>query len=172
MRHWIYGIAFIALLAPGVATAQWAPDALPDIPDAQKAPGERLIGGQPEPHHLVQASEAGVRHVVNVRDRGEFDDWDVEALVEELGMTYHRAPVGGPADLDAARVEAFDGALEEIGQEPALIYCASGNRVGSLFALRAGWIQGDELEEAVDHGRSHGLTGLEDSVRDLLEEGS
>lgn len=136
-------------------------------------PRENLLThGQPEPHEMVIVERAGGRHVVNLRGEDEFDAWDAEALVTVLGMQYHHLPVANAGALSRERVARFDGILETIGDEPALIYCASSNRVGAMFALRAAWLQGMETEAAIAVGREHGLTRLEGHVRELLTDTS
>lgn len=141
----------------------------PAIEGAQNPRAEWLVTGQPQPHELVAAHRAGARHVVNARGLGEFDQWDEKALVNELGLNYHHVPIGSPEDLDREAIESFDRILAEIGDEPALMHCASGNRIGALFALRAGWLQGKDDDTAIEIGRKHGLTALEDHVRRALE---
>ncbi len=130
----------------------------------------RLIGGQPEPHQLVAAREAGFEHVFNARGTEEFDGWDEAALVEALGMTYHRLPIARAGDLNREALAEFDRILQDIGDQPAVLHCASGNRVGALYALHAAWHKGFDTEQALELGRAHGLTGLEGQVRSLLEE--
>lgn len=162
-------LVLLALLVSACATtpdtARW-----PDIDGAKTPAANRMISGQPTPAELVAAERDGVRHVVNARDIGEFDAWDEDDLVDALGMTYHRVPIGSPADLDREAVSAFDRILAEIGDEPALLHCASGNRIGALYALRAGWIQGEDPETAIAIGTAHGLTSLETAVREKLTE--
>lgn len=150
-----------ALLADGVI--DW-----PEIGDTHQPRTEWLITGQPQPHELVEIARSGARHVVNARDIGEFDAWDEAELVDTLGMRYHRVPIGGPEDLDREAVEAFDRILAEIGAEPTLMHCASGNRIGALFALRAAWIQGENAQTAIEIGKAHGLTRLEETVREKV----
>jgi len=140
----------------------------PTVEGAYNPAPQRLVTGQPTPAELVDIQRAGARHVVNARDIGEFDDWDEGALVEALGMNYHRVPIGSPEDLDRDAVAAFDRILAEIGDEPALLHCASGNRIGALYALRAAWIQGEDPQSAIEIGRAHGLTSLEAAVRGKL----
>jgi uncharacterized protein (TIGR01244 family) len=140
-----------------------------DIEGAHRPEPGRTIAGQPTPAELVAAERAGVRHVVNARDIGEFDAWEEARLVDALNMDYHRVPIGSPDDLNREAISAFDRILAEIGDDPALLHCASGNRIGALYALRAAWIQGEDTESAIAIGKDHGLTGLEGPVRDKLD---
>lgn len=142
----------------------------PDIEDAIQPQPNQLVMGQPQPHELVALSRAGVRHVVNARAEGELEAWDEPRLLDELGMEYHHIPIAGADDLDREAIDHFDKVLGEIGDEPVLLHCASGNRIGALFALRAAWIDGEDSETAIEIGRAHGLTRLETVVREKLGE--
>lgn len=161
---WIFMLSALSTTVLAVNPVVW-----PEMEGAQKPRPEWLVTGQPEPHELVAVERAGVQHVINARDLGEFDAWDEQLLVETLGMAYHHLPIGGADDLDRAAVQAFDRIVAGIGDEPALLHCASGNRIGALFALRAGWLQGKDVEAAIEIGRSHGLSRLEPDVRELLD---
>jgi uncharacterized protein (TIGR01244 family) len=143
----------------------------PQLDGARKPESGRLVSGQPAPHELIELERAGVEHVFNAREPGELDAWDQPAAVGALGLEYHSLPIGGADDLDRAAVERFDRIVESIGDDPALFHCASGNRVGALFALRAGWLEGKDTETAIEIGEAHGLTRLEPAVRDKLSGG-
>lgn len=131
---------------------------------------ELLIGGQPAPHELVAARDAGIGHVINARGDGEFDAWDESALVDALGMQYHRIPIARADDLNRATVAEFDRVLDRIDGEAAMLHCGTGNRIGALYALRAGRIEGQDAETAIEIGKAHGLAGLEEVVRQKLQE--
>lgn len=84
-------------------------------------------------------------------------------------MTFHRLPVAGADGINHDNAENFSQLLAEIGDEPALVHCASGNRVGAMVALKHGADTGD-VDTAVTLGQAWGLTVLEDMVRDKLQE--
>lgn len=142
---------------------------LPEIPFKTQPSEGLLIGGQPDEAALRQAAAAGVRGVVNLRSEGEQVEFDEGLLVTELGMDYFWLPIAGADDLTPENVQTFDNILATIGDEPVLMHCGSGNRVGALFALQAGMHRGMETEAAIELGRAHGLTKLEDAVRARLE---
>lgn len=159
----LLAVYFMCACANIAATPDW-----PEIDSARVLEPNRLILGQPSPAELVALERAGARHVVNVRGIGELDAWDEGELVAGLGMVYHHLPIGGADDLDFEAVVEFDRLLGEIGDQPAVLHCASGNRIGALYALRAAWLQGKDPEAAIAIGRVHGLTSLEPAVRDRL----
>ena len=159
--------SLLMLLALGATSALAAE--LPEIPH-QVQPGENvLIGGQPDEAALRAAAAAGIRVVVNLRTDAEAIDYDQAALVNALGMRYLHLPISGPADLTPENTRAFGEILDEIGDQPALLHCASGNRVGALYALHAGAELGMDAEAAIELGKAHGLTRLEDAVRERLD---
>ena len=96
---------------------------------------------------------------------------DEKTTAEALGLAYHSIPV---ANRDALNWETAQQvhALLENATGTALVHCRSGNRVGAVFALDAAKSQGASLEEALEIGRAHGMTSLEEHIRPLLEAGT
>jgi len=83
-------------------------------------------------------------------------------------MTYHNVPVSVPDGIDQDNANAFSQLLADIGDEPTLMHCASGNRVGAMVALKHAQETGD-VETAVTLGKAWGMTRLEDMVRNKLD---
>jgi uncharacterized protein (TIGR01244 family) len=162
--RWALALVLLAWATMGSAAE------LPEIPHKVQPSEQFLIGGQPDEAALRQAAEAGIKAVVNLRGPTESADFGQGQLVAELGMTYMRLPISGAADLTPENVRIFGGFLEAIGDRPALLHCASGNRVGALFALHAGLHEGMDTEMAVELGKMHGMTGLEEAVRQQLHD--
>ncbi|WP_051749258.1 beta-lactamase hydrolase domain-containing protein [Nevskia soli] len=139
-----------------------------DVPNAC-TPAEGLCtGGRPRPEHLEQARQRGVKMIVNLCPPSEPSDYDEAAVVRSLGMVYVNIPVAGPADLTPANARKLATALSDAEAGPVLVHCASGNRVGALFALKAHFVDGLPIEEAVNAGRAAGLKILEPAVRNIL----
>lgn len=142
-----------------------------DLPNACRPDANLLTGGQPSRACLKAARDAGYHSVVNLRSPGEFDEFDEAQAVRELGMDYVCIPIAGPPDLTPAAAEALDEVLAKAGDRPVLVHCASGNRVGALFALRAGLKQGMDVDDALSCGDSSGLASpaLREAVRAKLQ---
>ena len=51
---------------------------------------------------------------------------------------------------------------------PRAASCASSNRVGAMFALKAIWLEGDDQEEAMALGKRAGMKSLTGTVEKLL----
>lgn len=127
----------------------------------------RFAGGQPNADDVAALKEQGVRHIINLRTPGEGGQV-VGSAGKEDGITYHRIPVAGAAGVTVENALRLDTLLTEIGDAPALLHCASGNRVGALIALRAG-LAGSDPDEALQKGREWGLTSLEGVVKQRLQ---
>lgn len=139
---------------------------LPELPQAGQPFPEVSTAGRPSAEQFALARERGVRRVINLCPHGEPCAYDEPALMAQLGLDYVNIPVAGPGDLGAATARALDEALRT-APGPVLVHCASSNRVGALFALRAQQ-QGHTVDEALAIGRSAGLKALEPVVRQLL----
>ena len=126
------------------------------------------VGGQPTPEELRQAVAKGVTTVVNLRASDEPGVAEQERLVAELGVNYVAIPVSSPDDLDRTAAQKLDDALASAQGKPVIVHCASGNRVGALFAIRAHEIQNQTPAEALATGLEYGLTRYEDAVRERL----
>ncbi|MGB5160675.1 MAG: sulfur transferase domain-containing protein [Thermoanaerobaculia bacterium] len=125
-----------------------------------------LVGGQPTPGQLERARDLGYKTVINLRQPEEKDNTDPE-LVRYLEMTYVSLPIGGPSDITQEKARALADALEAT-ESPVLVHCASGNRVGGLFAMKAFYVDGMSPEEALAVGKAAGMTRLEPTVREKL----
>ena len=139
------------------------------LPNPQRPEEGLLTGGQPSLEQLEAIRDAGFRTVINLRAEGE-KGAKAEA-VEALGMRYVALPIRGAESLTEDSAEAFAAVLAA-AERPAIVHCGSGNRVGALFALKAFYVDGAEVEEAYEVGRRAGLTRLSGSVRQILDEAS
>ncbi len=181
LRGWLLGILLV--VSPGLTTAQESepePQAaeavdltrvkavLVDLPNA-KLPWEQiLVGGQPTQDQLAEVAAAGFGTVINLRAPGELTEWDEQAEVVSLGMRYVSLPIAGKDDLTADTARQFAQHLKEAGDQPVLVHCASSNRVGALFALKAFFLDGETQQEALAIGERSGLRSLAPMVEGVL----
>jgi uncharacterized protein (TIGR01244 family) len=162
----------LALTATGCATR---PDAT-----ATAAPPAIANAGAPEPGvftggrfgagEVPLLKDSGVKHVIDLTQESESPDFDEEAALAAADIEYDRLPINGADGLTRDNVVAFDRLLAS-ADEPVLVHCGASNRVGAMAALRAGWLQGKDIEEALAIGREWGLKGLEPAVWGKLEAG-
>lgn len=130
-----------------------------------------FCGGQPSAEQLAEFAAQGGGCVVNLRPLAEMGGWDEGAAVTALGMEYVHIPVAGPEDLQREAAETLADAMRRYDEDHLLVHCASGQRVGALVALKAGWIDELPTEQALELGKKAGLQRLEPLVRALLSQG-
>jgi uncharacterized protein (TIGR01244 family) len=124
--------------------------------------------GQPDEAALSVFADSGYVAVIDIRGTDEDRGYDEVAVVEELKMEYIAFPISGAEAISFDNAQALDALLSGI-DGPVLVHCGSGNRVGALLALRSS-LAGAEDQDALEFGRSAGLTGLEPLVTKRLEE--
>jgi len=159
-------LCFIILLTFGCAKS------VPQPPSSTRITAEThtvQASGQPTEAELTLHAQNGVSLVVDLRGSSEDRGFNEEAVVEKLGMTYISLPITSRDDLTLEHARELDQILSR-AQGPALLHCRSGNRVGALVALRAGLDLELSTDSALEIGREHGLTSLEEHARGILEQ--
>lgn len=156
---------FVLFTIGSIASAQQA-----SSPSDAAAYVEGVTGaGQPNEADLERLSAAGYTTIIDLRlpheDRGLADE---RAAVESQGMSYIPLPIDSRTDITFEKATELDRILAEI-DGPVMIHCGSGNRVGALMSLRAS-MNGADDETAVEAGVQTGLTRLEPTVRERLQE--
>ncbi|ATC85561.1 MULTISPECIES: fused DSP-PTPase phosphatase/NAD kinase-like protein [Pseudoalteromonas] len=125
-------------------------------------------GAQPNAEQIKLLSQAGVKHVINLRAFSE-QTWDEGELVRSLGMNYHTLPIAGAKDVTVENALNLTNLLNEFKGESILVHCASSNRVGALIAISA-HEQGLDVEAALDKGKRWGMKSLEPVVREVIND--
>ncbi len=143
---------------------KWQHVALP----AACQPVEGVIAcGLPSEKELREAHAGGLRTVINLCPARE-QKFDEDALVTSLGMRYEHIPVAGAQDLTRENALRLAQILSDPESRPAVVHCASGNRVGALFALKAYFADGCDPQAAIAAGRAAGLKALEPAVAAVM----
>jgi len=122
--------------------------------------------GQPDEEGFRVFAEMGYAAVIDLRTEGEDRGLDEPAVVDALGMDYINLPIGrdGITFENAKKLQD----LVVRYDQPVLVHCGSANRVGALFALNT-FRHTEDAEKALEAGRAAGLTGLESTVKEVLE---
>lgn len=140
---------------------------LPELPNAGQPFANVATAGRPSPEQFELAKRRGVTRVVNLCPHSEPCAYDEPALIAGLGLDYVNIPVAGAADLSEDNACKLASALDGLDGH-ALVHCASSNRVGALFAIKAATLDGKGVDEAIEIGRAAGLRAMEPAVRQLL----
>lgn len=112
--------------------------------------------------------DAGYTNFISLRVSSENGAGWEEGHATDGHFDFDRLPISGADALTRENVEALAALLESSEGEPTVLYCGSSNRVGALLALKAFWVDGAEPEAAFELGQQAGMTGLTESVRELL----
>ncbi|GHA20879.1 hypothetical protein GCM10008090_33530 [Arenicella chitinivorans] len=123
---------------------------------------------QPSQSDLRALKALGVKTVISLRNPAEID-WDEAALVSELGMQFINLPVAGAAGVNEENARELARLIGQHDDEPLLVHCGSGNRVGALMATAANKVDQQDAETSIAIGKKWGMTTLEPKVRWLIE---
>lgn len=169
MRRTIARVLLIGTLLAGAAFAAQPPELSAEPPNARHPAPNRIASGAVDRGDLERLRAAGVEHVVNLRTPEEQGSFDEAKAAASAGLTYHQIPIKGAQSLTRENAQKLDAVLAQIGDDKAIVHCASGNRVGALIAVREAWLKGRSSDEALAEGRRWGLTSLEPAVKKLLQ---
>jgi len=137
-----------------------------NVPNLCSPKPDLLACGLPSTQDLQDAARKGIKTIINLCP---LEETPTEAeQVAALGLGYFNIPIRGPQDLtrDAARQLAE--LMDDCSHHPLLVHCRSANRVGALMALKEYWFEGKTAEQALQTGRSAGLTKMEAGVVEIM----
>jgi protein tyrosine phosphatase (PTP) superfamily phosphohydrolase (DUF442 family) len=135
-------------------------DALAGVKNAAQPLPNLLSGGQPGRAQFEALRDAGVEVVLDIRDPTEPRPFDEPDLVRSLGMQYVNVPVTEDT-LSDETLERLLELIRENAARPALLHCASGNRVWGPIITYLVLDQGLGEEEATNIALRGGLRGAE-----------
>ncbi|MEP6883567.1 MAG: sulfur transferase domain-containing protein [Gammaproteobacteria bacterium] len=127
--------------------------------------------GQPSETEFRELVAGHFQRIIDLRPPAEDRGFDEAAEAVARSLNYFNLPIAGEADFTPANLAKFDQLLSDRSAPRTLVHCASGNRVGALFALRGAWLKGANLEDAIALGRLAGLRGMEGAVRTAIAKG-
>ena len=128
-----------------------------------------VTGGQPSIEDLKALKEQGVTNIINLRPVGEFDGFNEAEEAKKLGLKYTVIPVASFNDISVENATILNDLLKE-NSGKTLVHCASSNRVGALFAVKAKYIDKKNNSDAISEGKSAGMYSLEKKVLNLFEQ--
>jgi uncharacterized protein (TIGR01244 family) len=147
-------VATGAFLAPAGLRAELPEEAPAGISGYHLAAPAVAVGGAPSRAALEELRKAGLKTVIDMRTEAEGTKTE-EAVARELGLRYVAIPVT-PASFSVADADAVRKVLDDAGAGPVLVHCASGNRVGGVFAVIES-LKGKTPDAALAEGRRLGL---------------
>lgn len=116
--------------------------------------------GQLQAAHVAQLASAGVRMILDLRPAAEPHGFDEAASVTDAGMRYENVAVTQQTLVrdDFARVRSL---LADPANRPAVVHCASANRVGALLLPHLVLDEGRTEADAIVTARAIGLRSQE-----------
>ena len=169
MKRGFKAAILIGLMSGMTAVAGETGTPMIDVPNAVVIDEGVLGGGQPDENLLRQAADAGYRTIVNTRLPGEEGSLENEdELVRSLGMTYISLPTRGGDTFNEKNARRLAEILDDPAALPAMVHCASGNRVGILFAVKAFYVDGLDGPAALEFGTRTGARRIPAEVQRLL----
>lgn len=173
MKYLILLVAVFSFTSPSLAENSHADTVvLVSIDEIREGKGDlsakkTVSAGQPDNAVLSTFAEAGYIAVVDLRTDKEDREIDEAVTVMGLGMSYVSMPIDSEKDINFEKAAELDKILSGF-DGPVLVHCASGNRVGALFALREK-ANGATNEAAIAAGKAAGMTRLEPEVTKILQ---
>ncbi len=127
-----------------------------------------VTGGQPTPADMTLLKAAGIDNIINMRMPGEQSEFNDAQAAQSAGLNYIAMPIAGEPAISLDAAQELDAVLAEL-QGNTLVHCATSNRVGALFAIRAAIIQGKSMDDAIAEGQAAGLSGLLGKTVSVIE---
>lgn len=137
------------------------------IPNGRSYQGY-VLGGLPSQKQLDAALEAGFESAMSLMGSDEAGGPELARYGASQGLRYLRFTIAGEDDLTESMAWQF-AATESMLGKPAIIHCATGQRVAAIFALKAFFVDELAAEEAYAIGEALGMGDYAEHVRGLLE---
>ena len=119
--------------------------------------GDRVAtGGQPRDAAWPKLAKLGFRSVLTLRTPEEVDLGKQKTAVEAAGLKFLNVPVGYPSD---AQLDQFLALVRDPSNQPMLIQCSVGFRVGLFWMVHRALDDGWPVEKALEEARQIGLRG-------------
>lgn len=122
--------------------------------------GNIYLGAQPSEADLAKFKEAGVKTVINLRSEGENTKFDEGKTLSDLGLhpsSYHNPGFNSADTLTDPIFRRVRDLLTNKTNEPVLMHCASGNRVGAVWLAHRVLDDGVPYEKALEEAKAIGM---------------
>lgn len=170
LRLSLWFAALLPLASYTVQAQDGVPAELKEVDHIGQPTDQFFTAGQPTEDQVALFAENGVEHIINLRSLKEMADVPEASWATRQQIAFYHIPISGPDDLNRENVRLFHEILTRIGDDKALLHCASSNRVGAMMALRAAWHEGASSEEALAKGKKFGMTSLATAVSAKLQQ--
>ncbi|MFN0204801.1 MAG: beta-lactamase hydrolase domain-containing protein [Planctomycetota bacterium] len=137
------------------SAARLEPQTLGSVKNLHVFNQQFYLASQPSEDDLRQSKEKGIKTIVNLRPKSELT-FDEEQFVRSLGMNYVHIPMTADS-VKEKDIDKFIETLATKANEPVLVHCASGNRVGFMWSMYRLRHDGLPINDAIQEGKTAGM---------------
>jgi uncharacterized protein (TIGR01244 family) len=130
-----------------------------------------VVAGQITQEQFDGLAAAGFTSFISLRGEEENGAGWEEEHAPTRSVSFERLHIAGAGGLSRDTAEELDRLLKAAG-EGTVLYCGSGNRAGSLLALKSFFVDGMDADASLELGRAAGMTGLETRVKEIMGSGN
>lgn len=132
--------------------------------------GKVYLAGQPSPEDFRIAKKDGLKTVVNLRTKPEFQ-FDEAKHLKSLDIEYHHVPFRSPDTLTDKVFDAVRKVLKDKKKQPVMVHCASANRVGAVWLAHRVLDGNVKYKDALKEAKTVGLrtAAFEERAQEYIE---
>ena len=151
--------AIAALCLVTIAQAQVTKDSVQGITNLARVETTVACAGAVTPSAVSEIKKMGFVSIINLRQPSEQGaDIDGEtAAAKTAGIKFYNIPFNNAAP-DTAVVDKFLQTINQPGNQPAFIHCASGNRAAAMWFVKRVLVDKWDLDKAGAEAAGLGLT--------------
>ena len=157
MKTLLSAAAVLCLVS--VAQAQVTKDTVPGITNLARVETTVACAGAVTPSAVSEIKKMGFVSIINLRQPTEQGaDIDGEtAAAKTAGIKFYNIPFNNAAP-DTAVVDKFLQTINQAGNQPAFIHCASGNRAAAMWFVKRVLVDKWDLDKAGAEAAGLGLS--------------
>jgi uncharacterized protein (TIGR01244 family) len=157
MKTLLSAAAVLCLVS--VAQAQVTKDTVPGITNLARVETTVACAGAVTPSAVSEIKKMGFASIINLRQPTEQGaDIDGEtAAAKTAGIKFYNIPFNNAAP-DTAVVDKFLQTINQAGNQPAFIHCASGNRAAAMWFVKRVLVDKWDLDKAGAEAAGLGLS--------------
>ena len=126
-----------------------------------------ITGGQPSLDDLKSLKAQGVTNIINLRGKGESVNFNESEEAKKMGFNYVSLEIANASAVSIDNAKNLAQLLNAM-EGTTLVHCASSNRVGALFAIKAVVVDGKSHDQAIIEGLNAGLKSLRKKTEAVL----
>ena len=143
----------------GLVQAQVTKETVPGITNLARVETTVACAGAVTPSAVADIKKMGFASIINLRQPSE-QGADIEgetAAAKTAGIKFYNIPFNNAAP-DTAVVDKFLQTINQPGNQPAFIHCASGNRAAAMWFVKRVLVDKWDLDKAGAEAQGLGLT--------------